>query len=99
MLTFSHFQILDSEGGSSTVNVSGDIKFDATGGRNKSTKIDKLIDTLDVLAVNAARKTAFTRQTLNLGVVGVYLRFDFACLFCQIQSHLAKISRKGIMVH
>lgn len=46
---------------------SGDIKFDATVGKNNDTKINKLIDKPDVPVVSTERKST----TQNLGFLGI----------------------------
>lgn len=51
VLNNMHFQILEknSEGGSSAVNALDDVKFGALINKNNISKVDKLIDTFDVL--------------------------------------------------
>lgn len=66
----------NSEGGLKTFNASSDIQLV----RGNTIKINKLIDIL----VNAYWKSGKTSQAENLGLVGVHVQIDSACLFSQI---------------
>lgn len=56
-----------SESGSTAVNASNDIKFNADVGRNDASEICELINALDVLLINANMKSTMMSQTKNLG--------------------------------
>lgn len=71
--TFPNFR-QKSDDVSSAVNTSADIKVSTTIGRNNTTKIDKLINGLNVPPVDSNRKSAMTGQTENLGFAGIQLQ-------------------------
>lgn len=68
------------------------MKLSVAVAKNNFSKVDKLIDSLKVVTVDARRKSAMTSQTANLSFLGVDVEFDCACLspYIQFQSHLCK---------
>lgn len=55
------------------------IKLGGIVGGNNTSKIDKLIETLRVLPINADKKSAMIGLIENLDFIGGYLQCDSAC--------------------
>lgn len=87
LLVYLHFKILKKTETWSTVTTSSNIKLDAIVDRINAPSIYGLVDTLDVLHIDADRNCTITSRTENLSFVSAYLQSDYAFP----ESHLTKV--------
>lgn len=60
-------------------NASSDIKFGIIVCNKNFAQIYKMIEPYNAPPINAAKNSAMTYRTKDLGFVGIYLRYDSAC--------------------